>query len=51
VDGFYKKQKFINGSLDLGLNVITKLRSYCNLKYLTEVSKLDNAKIDDASVE
>lgn len=38
VDGFYAKQKFINGSIDLGLDVITKLRSDCNLKYLAEAS-------------
>jgi hypothetical protein len=38
VDGFYAKQKFINGSNDLDLYVITKLRSDCNLKYLTQAS-------------
>ena len=36
VDGFYAKQKFINGANTLGLEVITKLRSDCNLKYLVE---------------
>ncbi len=38
VDGFYAKKKFINGAFDLKLDVITKLRSDCNLKYLAEVS-------------
>ena len=38
VDGFYAKQKFINGSNDLDLHVITKLRSDCNVKYLAEAS-------------
>jgi len=36
VDGFYAKHKFINGSKALNLDVITKLRSDCNLKYLAE---------------
>jgi hypothetical protein len=44
VDGFYAKQKFINGSLDLGLNVITKLRSDCSLKYLAEASNEKTVK-------
>ena len=38
VDGFYAKKKFINGSHDLGLDVITKLRVDANLKYLAEIS-------------
>jgi hypothetical protein len=38
VDGFYAKKKFISGSNDLGLDVITKLRVDANLQYLAEIS-------------
>jgi hypothetical protein len=33
-DGFYAKQKFVNGVLDLNLQVISKLRCDANLKHL-----------------
>ena len=33
-DGFYAKQKFVGGVLDLGLQVISKLRSDADLKHL-----------------
>lgn len=33
-DGFYAKQKFVNGVVSLGFAVISKLRNDANLKYL-----------------
>lgn len=36
VDGFYAKLKFVNGVLELGFHLISKLRSDANLKYLYE---------------
>jgi hypothetical protein len=33
VDGFYAKQKFIDGALALGLTVVGKLRIDANLRY------------------
>jgi hypothetical protein len=44
VDSFYAKQKFINGANTLGLDVITKLRSDCNLKYLVEAIEKPSKK-------
>jgi hypothetical protein len=35
-DGFYAKLKFVNGVLELGFHLISKLRSDANLKYLYE---------------
>lgn len=36
VDGFYAKQRFVDGATGLGFTVISKLRKDANLKYLYE---------------
>lgn len=35
-DGFYAKLKFVNGVVDLGFEVVSKLRSDANLRYIFE---------------
>ncbi len=45
VDGFYSKKKFIDGVMELDLQVISKLRSDANLRYLyTGVQKTRGAR-------
>lgn len=44
VDGFYSKQKFVDGSLKVGIDVIGKLRKDANLRYLYQPPKCPKKK-------
>lgn len=44
LDGFYGKKRFIDGAVDLGFNVVSKLRKDANLKYLYKAPANQPAK-------
>ncbi|TLD40196.1 MAG: Mobile element protein [Candidatus Jettenia ecosi] len=43
-DGFYAKRRFINGALEAGFHVISKLRKDANLRYLYEPPRRQRKK-------
>ncbi|GAB61813.1 MAG: hypothetical protein DWB56_07895 [Candidatus Jettenia sp.] len=42
--GFYAKRRFVNGTLEAGFHVISKLRKDANLRYLSEASTSQHKK-------
>lgn len=43
-DGFYAKRRFVNGTLEAGFHIISKLRKDANLRYLYEPPKRQQKK-------